>query len=212
MLAAAFTLCLPALAHGAGLGRLTVQSNLGQPLKAEIEVVSVQPGEDDSLSARLATPEAFNQAGIDFNPALLGVRFSIERRDGKPVIRLSTSQPINEPFLDVLVEVQWATGRLVREYTFLLDPPQFAKPEAAPAAPAPAPAAAAKPEPAAEPAKPAARIETRPIEAAAPAPQRSAGTHEVKKGDTLGAIARANKPDGVTLNQMLIALYRAISI
>ena len=206
---AAILLCVPLLAGAAGLGRLTVLSVLGQPLNAEIEIVSLQPGEDDSLSARLANPEAFRQAGIDLNPSLIGVRFTVERRDGKPFLRLTTTQPINDPFLDILVEVQWATGRLVREYTFLLDPPQYKAAPAAAPAPAPPPAAA-KPEPVAEPPKaapPPSVVEQRPIQAAAPA--KSAGTHEVKKGDTLGAIARANKPDGVTLNQMLIALYRA---
>ena len=70
-------------AQAAGLGRLTVLSALGQPLNAEIEVVSLQPGEDDNLIARLASQQAFAQAGIELNPALLGIRFAVERRDGQ---------------------------------------------------------------------------------------------------------------------------------
>jgi pilus assembly protein FimV len=261
-LVVAAALSLPLLAQAAGLGRLSVLSFLGQPLRAEIEVVSLLPGEESSLEARLASGNAFAQAGIDFNPALVGVRFSIEKSDGRTMLRVTTRQPVNEPFLDMLVELRWATGLLVREYTVLLDPPDYkaprpmaaapavpvaiAAPPAAPApvapaesaapapaaapapvapaeSPAPAPAAAPAPAesatpapavPVAEAAKPEPRIEERPI-AAAPAEikpaaeTKDAQSYEVKKGDTLGAIARQYRPDGVTFNQMLIALQRA---
>src|SRR6185436_13244424 len=131
------------VAHAAGLGRLTVLSPLGQPLNAEIEVVSLQPGEEEGLSARLGSMEAFRQAGIEFNPALLGMKFAVERRAGRAILKVTTAQPVNEPFVDLLVELQWNTGRLVREYTFLLDPPEYKGPAAVAAAP-PAPAPAAK--------------------------------------------------------------------
>ena len=206
-LAIAALLFAPLMVHAAGLGRLQVLSALGQPLRAEIEIVSLQPGEEDSLSARLANREAFSQAGIEMSSALVGLQFSVDRRAGKPVIRLSTSQAINEPFLDVLIELSWSTGRLVREYTFLLDPAEFKPPQ-----PAAAPAPAARPAPAAAPAAPAPtkpRAESRPAPAPAAPVSTDAKQHEVKKGDTLGAIARQNLPAGVTLNQMLIALYRA---
>jgi pilus assembly protein FimV len=198
----------PLMAYAAGLGRLQVLSALGQPLRAEIEIVSMQPGEDDSLQARLATPEAFRQAGIEMSPSLVGMRLSVDKNAGRSVIRLSTSQPVNEPFLDVLIELSWSTGRLVREYTFLLDPPEYKSPPPAAAGPAPTPAPVAKPtaEPAARPPVSERRIAPA---ARAAAPVEPGKQHEVKKGDTLGAIARANLPEGVTLNQMLIALYRA---
>ena len=211
LLAIAALLCTPLVVHAAGLGRLQVNSALGQPLRAEIEIVSLQPGEEDSLQARLGSPEAFRQAGIELSPILVGVQLAIDKRGPRPVIRVSTSQPVNEPFMDVLVELSWSTGRLVREYTFLLDPVEYKGPQAAPApaAPAAAPVPAPAPAPAA-PAAPAPRPEARPIPAS-PAPAAAAGGKqvEVKKGDTLGAIARQNLPQGVTLNQMLIALYRA---
>src|SRR5438067_2499851 len=221
------------MAHAAGLGRLTVLSALGQPLTAEIEIVSLQPGEEDGLTARLAPPEAFEQAGIDINAALNSVRISIEQRDKRPYLRVSSSQPVNEPFLDLLIELQWPSGRLVREYTFLLDPPEYrsrqqaiattplppmaAKPAAPveaqkPAAEAPA-APAEEPKPAAE--APAAEAPAAPTPAPAaeaaeaPAKPAAANTYEVKRGDTLGAIARQNLRPGVTLNQMLIAIFRA---
>ena len=126
-------LILPSLAWAAGLGKLSVLSTLGQPLKAEIEIVSLQRGEGDTLGARLASGEAFRQANIELNQALLSVKFAVERRTGGHyVMTLTSGQPINEPFLDILVELNWANGRLVREYTFLLDPPEYAalrKPE-----------------------------------------------------------------------------------
>src|SRR5690242_7410737 len=131
-----------AAAHAAGLGRLTVLSTLGEPLAAEIEIVSLAPGEDEGLAARLGGADLFAQAGIDVNPALNTVRITIERRDKRPYLRVTTRDPINEPFLDLLLELQWPSGRLVREYTFLLDPPEYRSRRqaiaAAPLAPTPA--------------------------------------------------------------------------
>jgi pilus assembly protein FimV len=241
ILAAALAIAAPLAAHAAGLGKLTVLSPLGQPLNAEIEIVALRPGEEEALTARVAPPEAFASAGIEPSHVLSGMRFTVERRDGRRFLRVTTPAPVNEPFVELLVELQWSTGRLVREYTFLLDPPEYKAREAIAAAPPPPP----KPVPAEEvkPAPPPA-IEARPLEPIAPAPpvitpapaptpepEKPAAVaepakepakpepekpaaeekkaHEVKPGDTLGAIARANLPPGVTLNQMLIALYRA---
>ena len=143
-------LALPVLAQAAGLGRLSVKSFLGQPLRAEIEIVSVQPGEESSLEARLASGNAFAQAGIEFNPALSGIQFSIDKRgDGRPIILVSTRQAVNEPFVDLLVELRWATGLFVREYTVLLDPPGYEGPKPAPMAAAPQTAPSLAPVPAA---------------------------------------------------------------
>jgi pilus assembly protein FimV len=193
----------PLVVDAAGLGRLQVFSALGQPLRAEIEIVSLQPGEDDSLQARLATMDAFRQAGIEMTATLIDLSFTIDRRGPRPVVRMASSQPVNDPFLEVLIELSWATGRLVREYTFLLDPAEFKAPDARAPVPAPAARPAPAPAPAAAPA-PRSERSAAPLVADAGAKQ-----HEVKKGDTLGAIARQNLPPGVTLNQMLIALFRA---
>lgn len=196
-LALAACLLLPLMVHAAGLGRLSVQSALGQPLRAEVALVSLQPGEAEGLSARIASPEAFRLAGIEFNSTLLNIRVAVERSDGVPVLRLTSSRPINEPFIELLLELQWATGRLVREYTFLLDPVEYKPPQ--PVAVAPPPAPEAKPAPAPPP------LEAKPL-AAEP---KGAGTYQVKRGDTLSKVARENKPDGVSVNQMLVALYQA---
>jgi len=168
MIAAAFWLASP-MVHAAGLGQLSVISPLGQPLNAEIEIVSLQPGEEEGLVARLAPPDAFRAAGIDFNPALVTVRFTIERRGGRPLLRVRTTQPVNDPFLEMLVELQWTTGRLVREYTVLLDPPEYRGPQAIAAAPAPRATPAAVPEPKLAEA-PAAQPAPEPARAPAPAP------------------------------------------
>src|ERR1700694_1505362 len=131
-------------AQAAGLGKLTVNSALGQILNAEIDLVSLQPGEVDSLSARVASPEAFRDARIEYSSSLRLLRFSVEKRaNGAPYLKVTSVAPINEPFVDVLIEVTWPAGRIQREYPILLDPPGYAQgrvtaPSVA-AAPAPRP-------------------------------------------------------------------------
>ncbi|MEW6312736.1 MAG: FimV/HubP family polar landmark protein [Pseudomonadota bacterium] len=225
-------LLLPSWALAAGLGKLTVISALGQPLRAEIELAAVQPEELATLSARLASPQMFRQANIQYAAVLTGIKFSIEKRaNGTPYVKLVSAQAVNEPFLDMLVELSWASGRLVREYTALLDPPGYTVPEA-PAArpdavvspvqePAPAPAAEAAPAPEAEqppmepqPEQPAeqpaaeAVLETAGELPALPPPVEAVDYGPVKRGDTLNKIAAQLKPEGVSLDQMLVGLYR----
>jgi pilus assembly protein FimV len=172
LLVLAAVLLVPFASYAAGLGTLTVRSALGQPLDAEIEVVGLRPGED--LQVRLAPREVYRDAGADLGEALVGARFVIERRDGKTVIRVRTTQPVNDPFLSVLVEVQWPTGRLARQYTVLVDPMEFRAATLAPAAPS----AAAVPAPVAAPSIATStppRTSTQPVTAApSPAPSPAA--------------------------------------
>lgn len=200
-------------AHAAGLGKLTVLSALGQPLRAEIELTSVSPDEASGLVAKLASPEAFRTANIEFNPALLSLRFNVEQRNGRQFIRVSSTQPLNEPFVDLLLELSWNNGRLVREYTFLLDPAELRATQPAQVAAnegararSEAPAAAAAPAPS-ETSRPA-RGRAAPAERA-PAERAAASRYRVKPGDTLGEIASQVKPAEVSLDMMLVALYRA---
>jgi pilus assembly protein FimV len=196
-------LSLATSAYAAGLGKLSVTSLLGQPLSAEIDLVSLQPGEFEVLTARVASPEAYTDARIEYSPLLRQIRFSIERKaDGSPVLKMTSAVPINEPFLDILVEVTWPAGKLVREYPILLDPPGFneAKIQAPVTAPVPSrPAATAvAPSPAA----------TKADGAAAAVAAKGASYGPVKRGDTLSKIASEMKGNGISLDQMLVALFR----
>jgi len=123
VLAVALTV-LPLGAVAAGLGKITVLSSLGQPLRAEIDIGASRE-ELPSLSARIAPSDVFQKAGVEYASTLTSIRFSVEKRpDGQPFLAMRSTQPINDPFIDMLLELSWASGRLVREYTFLLDPPE----------------------------------------------------------------------------------------
>jgi len=159
-------LALPVSAHAANLGKLTVLSSLGQPLRAEIELTSVSKDEEGKLVARLANGEAFRKANIDVNPILSSLRFYVEKRSNRQFVRIVSGEPINEPFVDLLLELMSPASRQVREYTFLLDPPEMRKPQTAQAAPA-APAAPAVVTPPATTRTPAA-AEAKPMAAAKP--------------------------------------------
>ncbi len=213
--------------QAAGLGKLTVNSALGQVLDAEIDLVSLQPGEVDSLSARVAPPESFRDARIEYTPPLRLLRFSVDKRpNGQPYLKVTSIGPINEPFVDALIEVTWPAGRIQREYPILLDPPGYsetrmAPPAVAAAAPA-APAAPAETPPAAAPAAAPSTPESPAIEpTGSPSAQAemAAGKGEtqaaasdtygpVEKGENLSKIAGQVKPADVSLEQMLVALYR----
>jgi pilus assembly protein FimV len=204
----------PGAAHAAGLGRLTVVSALGHPLNVEIDLVSVATDELATLNARLASADAYRQANLQYTAAVAGLRLSIEKRpNGQPFIRVASHNPINEPFIDLLVELIWSSGRVIREYTALLDPPGMGPvPAAPPAAALPETRPVPQPPVAVAPAieRPAALARA---PRAAPAPMGPrAGAKEygpIERGETLGKIARSVMPDGVTLEQMLVGLYRS---
>src|SRR5882724_9787328 len=112
-----------AVSHAAGLGKLNVMSALGEPLKAEVELVA-EKNEIGSLAVRLASQEAFERAGLSYSSLIAGVKVSLEKRaGGEPYVRLTSSQPVTEPFVDLLIELTWSSGRISREFTALLDPP-----------------------------------------------------------------------------------------
>lgn len=113
-------LSLASTARAAGLGELRLASELGQPLKAEIDIVSVEAGEKD-FAARLAP--SVRQAGADIDPALSSIRFAIVRRGARSVLLVSTRQPVNGPYVELPVELRSSTGKVIRQYTLLLNPP-----------------------------------------------------------------------------------------
>ena len=234
-------LATPGQVSAAGLGKVVVFSALGQPLRAEIEV-NATAAELSGMRAQLASQEAFKQAGLDYTTSLRGITFTLDRRAGKkPVIRVASDTPISEPLVDVLVELNWPTGRLVREYTFLLDPPEVvlkntrvATVPVVSATSSPGrPAVASSPSSISEETRaraiaavqgqgyariasgsqtpaPAMSVKTR--TASTPVANTGGGsgdTYVVKQGDTLRKIAGETRPDGVTLEQMLIGLLRA---
>lgn len=226
-LVAAGLISLPLMAHAAGLGKMSVNSALGQPLVAEIELFAADKAELDSLTASLASDQAFRDAKVEFAPVLSSLRFSVEKKsNGKSVLKVTSNRPVNDPFVDMLIELNWASGRLVREYTVLLDPPGMAAqqtvapvtvtPTKAPTAkPAPAPAPVPQDQAAVAEQAPAATKAPAPAapKAAAPAPRSVAPSATpdqvtVKRGDTLGGIAKQVRPSGVSLEQALVGLYR----
>ncbi|XHS77152.1 FimV/HubP family polar landmark protein [Burkholderiaceae bacterium UC74_6] len=226
---------LSAPAWGVGLGKLSVQSALGETLKAEIEVTSLSSEEAGTLKVRVAPAESYRASGIDYNPILTSTQVQVVQSGGRTVLRVNSDRAVQEPFVDVILEVSWASGRLVREYTLLFDPPT-SKPQAAapavattpsiapapaPAAPAPAPVAATpQPQPPAvalapAPQRPApAPATSRPAPAAAPKPEAApipptpASEYKVKPGDSLSRVAGKTQVPGVSLDQMLVGLYR----
>lgn len=111
--------------YGLGLGSIELGSALNQPFSAEIEVLTDVPGEAAELAVQLASQEAFLRAGIDRPSSLNKLSFSLRERGGRSFIVVTSNDPIVEPFLNFLVEVDWKRGNLVREYTVLLDPPTF---------------------------------------------------------------------------------------
>lgn len=186
---------LPFGSHAAGLGSIHVFSGIGQPLRAEVEL-NASSEELQSLSARVAPPEAFKQASLQYTSAMTALRLSVERRGSRSVVKIASDRPFNEPFVDLLIELNWAAGRLQREYTFLLDP-----------VPAGVPASVAS-RSAAPVSSPVAAVAEVPTRKATPAESSGTDRYEIQKGDTLRRIAEANRPEGASLDQMLIALFR----
>lgn len=220
-------------ANALSLGRLTVHSALGEPLRAEIEVPDINAEEAASLKTNIAPPEAFTAAGLEYNPAMSGLQTSLQRRpDGRAFIRLSSDRPINDPFVDMILETSWSSGRIVRDYTMLFDPPTLRQaapaptlPQTSAAAPVASPAktpvipAPSAPAPASEAVRSAAAPKPAPISSSpAPSPAKTAPKPpvvestkqvQVKAGDTASKIAGNTKPAGISLDQMLVALLRS---
>jgi pilus assembly protein FimV len=239
---AVFLAIIPWTADAAGLGRLTVASGLGEPLSAEIELLGTTQDELESLSAAIAPEAAYAVQGVERTPIQNAIKINVSRKaNGTAVLRLSSNQPITDPFVDMLIQVEWATGRLVREYTMLLDPPGYAAPNAnsntnlpqttapannpAPSAPPPSGIVSGPLRPSAEGAEaPRAKADTpvsktakrnsrkpvAPIDNQEQVGNESADkTHTTSRGDTLSAIARNADVEGVSLDQMLVGIYRA---
>ncbi|MEX2122432.1 MAG: FimV/HubP family polar landmark protein [Woeseia sp.] len=202
-----------------GLGDIRLSSALNEPLRAEIQLLSATAEELSNLKVQLAPPATFERYGIDRPFYLTRLQFSVVRagQGGAGIVRITSADPITEPFITFLVEATWSSGRLLREYTVLLDPPTFAPPPSSPssqAVTAPGRASqadsgrierpAAAPQPAPDDAGTAGTPGSDSFDTAAP------GDVYVQRGDTLWEIASRVRPDSrLNMNQMMVAIYEA---
>jgi len=228
----------PAVTLALGLGDIHLKSSLNVPLDADIELVGASADDLSSLKASLAARESFTRGGLDY-PAFLGALSFVPEKtaDGHNVLHVHSADAANEPFATLLVEVDWARGHVVREYTVLLDPPVFSSTEASAKASVAAPsagstarsgtveqraaaaasAAAAAPSAADNaPAASAAPASTAQTMSSAPASKMSAAhpagsRYTVRPGDTLSAVASQAYPGGDRRMRAreLVAIYRA---
>ncbi len=229
-------LLLGTQAMALGLGEIRLSSALNQPMRAEIALLSATPEELTNLTIQLASADTFDRYDLDRPVFLTGLDFDIVqsgRADGN-FVRVTSSEPISEPFVTFLVEASWSRGRLLREYTILLDPPTFAPPPAAAAAQAvAAPSQATQsdagqiqrpaPGPQAAPTRPAVQAPVQSQSTSPAAPQNTGqdfgqpnfdttpgGDLQIQRGDTLWGIASRVRPDSrLTMNQVMLAIYEA---
>lgn len=220
--------------HALGLGRISVQSALGEPLRAEIDIAEINAEEAASLRAGVASAEVFRAAGLEYSSSISDLQISVQKRaDGRSYLRLSSARAVTEPFVDLILEANWSSGRIVRDYTMLFDPPNLRQSGSAgsaasvtapalsrPAIPVAPPAAGiastpyypTRPPPAQAPVRPAPVAKAQPAKVTPTAPKAAvAGGQQlaVKPGDTAGKIAAQVKPASVSLDQMLAALLRS---
>lgn len=219
------------IAYTLGVGDIKVNSALNQPLDAEIKLFAVRPGEAENIRVTLGSLKDFANAGIDRPLIVSFLKFNVvDNKDGSATINVTSTKPIKEPFLDFLVEVDWSGGRLLREYTMLLDPPVFAQRKAAPvlapivSASAPAAITATTSQMAA-PAEAASapvadngnelfpRIDLNAADSSGPIARATvvttADNYKVKRNDTLWTIASSLRADSsVSIEQMMMALLR----
>ena len=224
---AALLIC-PGLAAAFGLGEIDIKSALNQPMDAEIELVGFNSAEIDEVKVELADQQMFERVGVPRPYILTRLKFVPAISAGKPVIKVTSTDSIREPFLTFLIDVRWSKGKLLREYTVLLDPPVFGdKAKASIQAPKVATQTAPKAKPA--PTTPrtvskaprqqqvtspraAPKPKARPI-AESPPPEPLKKTDQpvsVKRGDTLWSIAEPYaRQKGVSVNQMMLAIQAA---
>ena len=197
-----------------GLGEIDLKSALNQPFNAEVELLSATEDELNELKVILGSRQAFASAGINRTAFLSKLKFNVTRNSAnRPIIRITSRNPVQEPFLDFLLEVSWSKGKLLREYTVLVDPP-VTMPAApvtlqAPVVPAPVAAPAATAPVTAPPVQPQ-RTHTAIMPPVAKLPVGSGAEYgPTRRSETLWKIAQKVRPDtGVSMEQTMLALLR----
>jgi pilus assembly protein FimV len=165
----------PSLSWALGLGEIHLNSSLNEPMSAEIDLIAATPDELMALRASLAGKESFTRYGIDRPPFLSTLTFKVGKsKNGKDVLLVRSTDAIPEPFVTFLVEVNWDRGRLMREYTVLLDPPVYTPGERASSAAPVAGAVSAPTAPSAPARKPAPVVSTSPLPSSSETPAASA--------------------------------------
>ena len=209
-------------AHAVALGRITVQSALGESLRAEIDISDLSAEEASSLRISVAGADVFKSAGLEYSAAAAGLDIKLQKRaNGRSFLRLSSNRAVTDPFVDLILEARSASGRVTRDYTLLFDPPSLRANGASLVASAPVlpretgmnSALAAQQELPATALRPPARLATAVTKPAAnllPPAERIPGARQitVKPGDNASKIAAQNKPASVSLDQMLAALLK----
>ncbi|WP_177223381.1 type IV pilus assembly protein FimV [Modicisalibacter xianhensis] len=190
-----------------GLAEPEVTSSLSEPLQARMALSDLQGLDPSHLIVRLADAEAFAQAGLPRSALAESVQMALSREDGQLSVTLSTDKPVNEPYLDLLLALEWPNGTMRRQVTLLLDPPGYASTAALIGNEQPR--SAGTPRMAqASPLASASPIQGSESQAASPVVQSR--RIEVRPGDTLwGIAARLERPDGVGVEQAMMALFRA---
>lgn len=197
-----------------GLGEVKLKSSLNQPLEAEVKLLDTRDLTAEQILVTLASPADFERNGVErlYFYSELQFQVDLESPDGPKVI-IKSRNPVREPYLNFLIEARWTAGRLLREYTLLMDLPTFDE-EASPAAVTSAPSV--RSQTFAEPAAPS-RAEpstsSSTVSARVPAESKvslSGDEYEVRANDTLWEIALRTRSDsGVSVHQSMMALYRA---
>ncbi|MCP5015884.1 MAG: FimV family protein [Ketobacter sp.] len=199
---------IPGLANALGLGEIKLNSALSEPLDAEIELVQVRELTATEILPSLAGSDDFQAAHVERFHFLTDLKFEvIVNAQGKSVIKIRSRKPVKEPFLNFLVEVNWPAGRLLREYTLLLDPPIYS---AQPASPVKAPqTASTAPKPAAPVSTYEGVSQSQPSYSSGGYAEAAEGTHTISGNDSLWAIAKNMKPsDRVSIQQTMMAIQR----
>lgn len=209
--AAASALMSTGMVQALGVGDINLRSSLNQPLDAEIDLLQVRDLSSQEIRSMLASPDDFGRAGIERSFFLTDLKFTpVVKPNGKSVIRVTSSRPVNEPYLNFLMEVRWPSGKVLREFTVLLDPPLY-QPATVISSPVTAPSSSSAritpPQPTIAPAQPRGSSPyQQPAAQQAAAPQRSSTEWRTNRADTLWEVALKSRPSGANVHQTMLAI------